>query len=177
MAGVPQSYAVRALRAADLKHLAAIEDSGGPQFRAVFGPGMHPVLTEPAASGWERDARPGFILVAAAEGEPPVGFVHVLELDGHAHLEQLSVRPEAQRQGVGSALVGAAMREARRDGHRRLSLCTYRDVAFNAPFYAGLGFEETTDLLGFQQELREHEAAIGRDADGARIVMSVALRP
>lgn len=177
MTAVPSSYAVRPLRAADLKHIAAIEDSGGPQFRAAFGQDMHPVLAEPAESGWERDAKPGFILVAAREGESPVGFVHVLELDGHAHLEQLSVRPEAQRQGVGTDLVRAAMREARRDGHRRLSLCTYRDVAFNGPFYATLGFEEATDLLPFQQRLREHEAEIGLDVDGPRIVMSVALRP
>jgi GNAT superfamily N-acetyltransferase len=106
-----------------------------------------------------------------------VGFVHVLELDGHAHLEQLSVRPEAQRQGVGTDLVRAAMHEARRDGHRWLSLCTYRDVAFNGPFYATLGFEESTDLLPFQQQLREHETEIGLDVDGPRIVMSVALRP
>ena len=177
MAGVPPSYAVRPLRAADLKHIAAIEDSGGGQFRAAFGPDMHPVLSEPADSGWERDDKPGFILVAAREGEPPVGFVHVLELDGHAHLEQLSVRPEAQRQGLGTDLVRAAMREARRDGHRQLSLCTYRDVPFNGPFYATLGFEELTDLLPFQQRLREHETDIGLDADGPRIVMSVALRP
>ncbi|WP_460715230.1 GNAT family N-acetyltransferase [Nocardioides dilutus] len=174
---MPPSYAVRPLRAADLKHIAAIEDSGAPQFRAAFGPDMHPVLTQPADSGWERDAKPGFILVAADGGEPPVGFVHVLELDGHAHLEQLSVRPEAQRQGVGAALVRAAMREARRDGHRQLSLCTYRDLPFNGPFYATLGFEEVADLLPFQQELREHESQIGLDADGVRIVMSVALRP
>lgn len=175
MGGVP--YAVRPLRAADLKHIAAIEESGGPQFRDAFGQDMHPVLSEPADSGWERDSKPGFLLVAARDGEPPVGFVHVLELDGHAHLEQLSVRPEAQRQGLGTDLVRAAMHEARRDGHRRLSLCTYRDVAFNGPFYATLGFEEITDLLSFQRALRERETEIGLDADGVRIVMSVALRP
>lgn len=172
-----QNHRVRYVRAADLKHIAAIEDSGGAQFRAAFGPDMHPVLSEPADSGWERDDKPGFLLVAARDGEPPVGFVHVLEIDGHAHLEQLSVRPEVQRQGVGSALVRAAMREARRDGHRHLSLCTYRDLAFNGPFYASLGFEEVTDLLPFQRRLREHETALGLDVDGARIVMSVALRP
>lgn len=177
MALVPPSYAVRPLRAADLKHIAAVEDSGAPQFRAAFGEDMHPVLTQPAESGWDRDTKPGFILVAAEEGEPPVGFAHVLELDGHAHLEQLSVRPEAQRQGIGTALVRAAMREARRDGHRQMSLCTYRDLAFNGPFYAALGFEEVADLLPFQRQIREHETEIGLDADGARIVMSVALRP
>ncbi|MBJ7359988.1 GNAT family N-acetyltransferase [Nocardioides sp.] len=169
------SFAVRPLRAADLKHIAAIEESGEPQFRAAFGADMHPVLSEPAASGWERDDRPGFILVAAEDGQPPVGFAHVLEIDGHAHLEQLSVRPEAQGQGVGTSLVRAAMREARRDGHRQLSLCTYRDLPFNGPFYATLGFQEVTDPLPFQRQLREHEAAIGLDDDGPRIVMSVAL--
>lgn len=50
-------------------------------------------------------------------------------------------------------------------------------MAFNGPFYATLGFEEATELLPFQQRLREHETEIGLDVDGPRIVMSVALRP
>jgi len=64
----------------------------------------------------------GVVLVwAPVEESPPVGFVHVLVIDGHAHLEQLSVLPERQRQGIGAALVRAAMAEARMQGFDRLS--------------------------------------------------------
>lgn len=167
-----ETPAVRHARAADLRHVAGIEDSGVGQFETLFGDAMAPALRTPAPSGAARVARPGFLLVA---GEPPVGFAHVLEIDDHAHLDQVSVRPDAQRQGVGAALVRAAMREARAEGHRRLSLCTYRDVPWNAPFYRSLGFTEVTDLLPFQRELREREAALGLAASGPRIVMSADL--
>ena len=163
---------VRHARAADLRHVAEIEDSADEQFEEYFGDAMVPALGAPAPSGAERAAKPGFLLVA---GEPPVGFVHVLELDGHAHLEQVSVRPDAQRRGIGAALVRAAMREARAVGHRELSLCTYRDVPWNGPYYRSLGFAEVTELKPFQARLREHEMALRLDAVGARMVMSIGL--
>ncbi len=175
MWGVATRYAVRPLRGADLKHVASIEASGGQQYQDLFGAELHPCLLAPPDSGWDRDAKNGVMLVAADGLHPPVGFAHLLEIDDHAHLEQLSVRPEAQRQGIGTALVHAAMREAWHLGHRNLSLCTYREVPFNGPFYSRLGFEEVVDLLPYQRLLREHERAIGLDVNGPRIVMSAAL--
>jgi GNAT superfamily N-acetyltransferase len=127
--------------------------------------------------GRQRAAEPGFLLVADTDEQgPPVGFVHVLVIDGHAHLEQLSVLPEHQRKGVGAALTRAAMAEARAQGFDRLSLCTYRDVPWNGPFYASLGFSEVTDLAPYEQRLREKERDLRLDVNGVRVVMSVALR-
>ncbi len=108
---------IRAARAADLRHVAPIEDAGGPQFEDHFGEDIEPILLSPATDGRQRDAEPGFLLVAAPDEQaPPVGFVHVLVIDGHAHLEQLSVLPDHQRQGIGAALTRAAMDEARARG-------------------------------------------------------------
>lgn len=170
---------VRHARAADLAHLGPIEDAGVPMFREHFGPGMNPVLEAPAADGRERAGKDGFLMVALAEDDgPPVGFVDVLVIDGHAHLEQISVLPSHQRQGIASQLVRSAMAEAAARGFDRMSLCTYRDVPWNGPFYAGLGFTEVdeTDLAPYQARIRTREREIGLDDDGVRIVMSVALR-
>jgi ribosomal protein S18 acetylase RimI-like enzyme len=168
---------VREARAADLARLAAIEDSGGAQFRDLFGEDIEPALVAPAIGGAERAAKPGFVLVAATDAQSPaIGFVHVLDLDGHAHLEQLSVLPEDQRRGIGAALTRAAMAEARAQGFDRLSLCTYRDVPWNGPFYRSLGFVEVADLAPYQQRLRDEERRLGLDVNGVRVVMSVALR-
>ena len=164
---------MRPARAADLQHIAPIEDAGGPQFRELFGDAIEPILLSPATDGRQRAGEPGFLLVA---GEPPVGFVHVLLIDGHAHLEQLSVRPEHQRRGIGAALTRAAMDEARAQGFDRLSLCTYRDVPWNGPFYRGLGFTEVTELAAYEQRLRDKERDLGLDVNGVRVVMSIALR-
>jgi ribosomal protein S18 acetylase RimI-like enzyme len=168
---------VRMARAADLRHIAPIEDAGGPQFRDHFGESIEPILLSPALDGRQRAAEPGFLLVAAPdEQSPPVGFVHVLEIDGHAHLEQLSVLPEHQRRGIGAELTRAAMAEARAQGFDRLSLCTYRDVPWNGPFYRSVGFAEVTDLAPYEQRLRQKERDLGLDINGVRVVMSVALR-
>ena len=175
MAGVE----VRHARAADLKHIGPIEDAGAPMFREHFGPDMNPVLEAKADDGWQRIEKDGFLMVATAEEAGPVGFVHVLVIDGHAHLEQISVVPDHARQGIGARLVRAAMDEARALGFRRMSLCTYRDVPWNGPFYAGLGFAEVdeADLAPYERQIREKERRIGLDEDGVRCVMSVALRP
>jgi GNAT superfamily N-acetyltransferase len=173
----PRTHRVRPARAADLGHLAAIEDAGAPQFAAYFGPAIHPVLLSPAPDGRQRAREPGFVLVAADdEQRPPVGFVHVLVIDGNAHLEQVSVLPERQGQGVGAALVRAAMAEARARGFDRLSLCTYRDVPWNGPFYRSLGFTEVIELAPYQGRLREKERELGLEVNGERCVMEVALR-
>jgi len=171
------NWRVRPARAADLRHLAPIEDAGGPQFAELFGEAIEPILLSPAMDGRQRAAEPGFVLVAAPEGEgAPIGFVHVLVIDGQAHLEQVSVHPDHQRRGIGRGLVEAAMAEARAQGFDRLSLCTYRDVPWNGPFYRALGFSEVTDLTAYQARLRQKERELGLDINGVRVVMSVALR-
>ena len=164
---------VREARAADLRHIAPIEDACGPQFEAHFGDAIEPILLAPASTGQWRASKPGFLLVA---GEPPVGFVHVLVIDGHAHLEQLAVLPAHQRRGIGAALTRAAMAEARAQGFDRLSLCTYRDVPWNGPFYRAVGFAEVADLAPYEARLRQKERELGLDINGVRVVMSVALR-
>lgn len=162
---------IRPARPSDLRHLAAIEDAGGPLFSELFGAAIAPVLLSPAPSGLDRDLEPGFILVAVSGGRV-VGFAHVTDHDGHAHLEQLSVLPEHGRRGIGSDLVEAALEEARWLGYDEMSLCTYRDVPWNGPFYARLGFVEVERLSAYQQRLHENERALGLDVNGVRIVMS-----
>ncbi|WP_370039331.1 GNAT family N-acetyltransferase, partial [Nocardioides sp.] len=89
-----------------------------------------------------------------------------------AHLEQLSVRlPEHGRRGVGTALVHAACEEARWAGHDSLTLCTYRDVPWNGPFYRRLGFSEDPAPPPHLARIRRHEQDLGLDRCGAREVL------
>ena len=171
-----RTHRVRHARAADLKMIAGIEDSGGPLFEEAFGDLTGDVLLSPAPSGGERLDAPGFLLVVGPVGDP-FGFAHVEIVDGFAHLGQVSVRPERMRQGYGAALVRESMREAWQLGYDRLSLTTYRDLPWNAPFYASLGFVEETRPEPFEQRARDQQVALGLDRHGPRIVMSVALRP
>jgi GNAT superfamily N-acetyltransferase len=115
-------------------------------------------------------SRAQLVLVAA---DPPVGYARMEVVDGRAHLEGLSVRPSSMRRGIGSALVRAICDEARAAGYTELTLCTFAEVPWNGPFYAGLGFIElpATELTPGLRELRAAELEIGLDAMGRRIVM------
>ncbi|GAT73475.1 GNAT family N-acetyltransferase [Microbacterium hydrocarbonoxydans] len=132
----------------------------------------------PAGEAIERLTQPGFVLLLE-EGGPtdrsPVGFVHVLDADGHAHLEQLSVVPAAGRRGHGRRLVEAALEEARGRGYTRMTLRTYAAISWNAPFYATCGFLESIPETPFQRQLVHTEAALGLDRYGRRVQMTVEL--
>lgn len=128
----------------------------------------------PSTTAAERRAAPGFTWVAVVGGEV-VGFVQVLEVDGAAHLEQVSVLPEVGGRGIGRRLVEAAVAEARRRGYREITLRTFADVAFNAPFYASCGFVESAPTTPFQVGLVAVEERLGLTSLGRRIQMTRAL--
>lgn len=133
----------------------------------------------------ERTTAPGFVLVAetpdaetrgdAAARPLVVGFVHVLDLDGHAHLEQLSVLPAFGRRGIGRRLIAAALAEARERGHTEITLRTYAEVPWNAPFYASCGFVVTEPDTPLHHELVRTEKALGLFAYGPRVQMTASL--
>lgn len=137
---------------------------------------LQPDAWHPAPTGESRAAMPGFVLVAElAETGELVGFVHVLEVDGVAHLEQLSVLPGHGRRGHGRALVDAAKATARERGHRRLTLRTYADVPWNAPFYAKAGFVEEEARSDFHRSLIDVEMRLDLERYGRRVQMGADL--
>ncbi|MEP7020406.1 MAG: GNAT family N-acetyltransferase [Pseudonocardiales bacterium] len=119
-----------------------------------------------------RDARAIFVA-----GRPAVAFVWVTEVDGVAHIEELAVIPGRMRQGLGSALVEAACDWAAGAGYPAITLTTFAQVAWNAPFYATRGFAVVEDLTPELTAVRDHERAVGLDAVGARVAMRRELNP
>jgi GNAT superfamily N-acetyltransferase len=75
-------------------------------------------------------------------GARPVGFVAACTLDGAGHVAELDVVPKHAGKKLGSRLIDAAADWARAKGCQLLTLTTYRDVPWNAPYYARLGFRE-----------------------------------
>ncbi|WP_344189088.1 GNAT family N-acetyltransferase [Pedococcus aerophilus] len=106
-----------------------------------------------------------------AEDDDVVGFAHVLDLDGHAHLEQIAVLPDRSRRGIGAVLLEEACRYAAEQGSAQVTLRTFRDVPWNAPFYARHGFEVLDPEPGWMQPLRDAEARIGLPQNGIRVAM------
>ncbi|MBB5133198.1 GNAT superfamily N-acetyltransferase [Thermocatellispora tengchongensis] len=95
-------------------------------------------------------------------GTPPEGFALLGEVDGRVHLEQLAVRPERMRRGIGGRLLAAVAEHAAASGSDGVTLTTYRDVSWNAPWYARHGYRvlprerwgpELTELVEREREL------------------------
>lgn len=80
--------------------------------------------------------------VAVLASGAPAGFAVAGPLGHGLHLRELSVDPAHGRRGLGTALVETVIAAAREQGFAGVSLTTFRDVPFNAPFYARLGFDE-----------------------------------
>ena len=109
--------------------------------------------------------------VVLATGEPPVGFASVGIVDGVAHLWQISVDPSVARRGLGTALVNSVCQWAREQGYGAVTLTSFRDVPWNGPFYAKLGFRPVERPSSGLAAIRQHEKDIGDDDLGPRIAM------
>src|SRR6266568_4857348 len=95
----------------------------------------------------------------------PVGYLLADLVDGAVHVEQVSVHPDAARQGIGRALIDHVARWAGRKGAEAVTLTTFRDVPWNASYYLRLGFRRLAEEeLGPQlRAVRRREAAQGLD--------------
>lgn len=155
----------------DLERIEAIENEADQLLIERIQPDRWP----PAPPGAARAAEQGYVLVAEDESGTLVGFAHVIETDGIAHLGQLSVSPQYGRRGYGRMLVEAAKDKSRRRGYARLTLRTYADVPWNAPFYARAGFAEEQASTPFHRGLINNEAQLGIDRYGRRVQMVFVL--
>ena len=97
---------------------------------------------ETREADFRRAKRDGLLWVAVSGLGAPVGFALVEILDGAAHLEEIDVHPSHGRRGIGSALVRAVCDWAGQSELPTVTLTTFRDIPWNAPFYARLGFRE-----------------------------------
>jgi GNAT superfamily N-acetyltransferase len=162
---------VRSAEPRDFSVIESIENAADELLIERFEPADWPR----ASSGADRATEPGFLLVAELGENEVAGFVHVLEAGDICHVEQLSVAPAYARQGVGRALLEAAQQLAGERGYRQISLRTYADVPWNAPFYTTAGFIEAEPETEFHRSLTGVDAALGLDAFGRRIHMVATL--
>jgi GNAT superfamily N-acetyltransferase len=153
---------IRVARRHELRRLGEIEEASDQLFTEV---GIGPFRDEAEPGHLERAA------IVLVSGDPPLGFASVEIVDGAAHLSQLSVLPAASRRGLGAALLTAVCDWAAAQGYRAVTLTTFRDVSWNGPFYARMGFQVVDDLTPQLAAIRDHEKAIGDDGFGPRVAM------
>jgi GNAT superfamily N-acetyltransferase len=167
-------YQIRLARAADVAALPGIERAAGELFR---GHVPEALLDDVFDEDEHEQARAEGRLWVAAHGETPVGFaVAELLAPGVAHLEEVDVLPAHHRRGLGARLVREVCAWAARGGHRELTLTTFRDLPWNMPFYARLGFVEVPPAELHPEVAAVFRAEAARGLDPARrVVMRRAL--
>jgi ribosomal protein S18 acetylase RimI-like enzyme len=109
----------------------------------------------------------GLCFVAVAGDGSPCGFIATQVLGSDLHIWELSVETNHQQRGLGRQLLVTAERAATSNGLRRLTLTTFRDLAWNGPFYKSCGFAEWPDVRSEPRlaALLDAEAQHGLDAD------------
>jgi ribosomal protein S18 acetylase RimI-like enzyme len=98
----------------------------------------HPVPTIAILAAYQRA---GHSWVAVDGTDQPLGFVLIKLVDGRAHIEQVSVLPAQARRRIGRDLIDHVAAWAAARGLPALSLTTFREVPWNAPYYERLGFD------------------------------------
>ena len=136
------SLVIRSGKKADIPALHEIERDAAQAYRTVG--------YDFCADGAVRDAEEhlrgiedGALFVSETDGVLS-GFILLWPVDGHAHIAEISVAERFQKQGAGRALIKAGEEWAREAGFEAMTLTTFTDVPWNAPFYRSIGYEDFT---------------------------------
>ncbi|MCC7106848.1 MAG: GNAT family N-acetyltransferase [Chloroflexi bacterium] len=136
-------YAIRPATPSDVAVLPDVERAAGLLFKTYPGDlGIPDEMYDSPNSveTFSAACLAGHLWVATASGGEIVGFALVVEIEGYAHLDELNVLPSHGRKGIGSALLTTVCAWAKDVGYSAVTLRTFRDVPWNAPFYRRLGF-------------------------------------
>ena len=88
----------------------------------------------------------------------PLGFALLTAEDDRAHLQEMNVHPNHQRQGLGRLILETVIVCASQRGHKTLTLTTFESLPWNAQFYQSVGFRKLSNnqlSTGRNQRLRE----------------------
>ena len=170
----PQGYAVSLAERKDVPLLNAIEVAAA----TIFPPGTLP-------DHMREDKLPEETLLAAQNRKMlwvaydarriPVGYLLLQIVENMPLLAQIDVHPRHGRKGLGKALIAAAAGQIRSLGFAALYLTTFSGIAWNAPFYAALGFIPLDEghSPNFLSNILEHERQCGMND---RIAMKLPLQ-
>ena len=148
---------IRPAREDDLPRLRAIERAAG---RAFAGLGMAAIAEDepPSAETLRAYRAAGRLWV---HGDPATAYLMAEPVDGSLHIEQVSVHPDHAGRRIGRDLIEHVAALA----GTPVTLTTFADVPWNAPYYERLGFRRLADaeLTDGLRRIRRREAELGLD--------------
>lgn len=155
---------IRQATEADLPVLQDIERSAGQVFRSV---GMADIANDepPSLAELQRYRETRMAWVSVDGEDRPVAYMIAEMVDENLHIEQISVHSSYARRGIGRELLEHVASWAIARGIPALTLTTFTEIPWNAPYYERCGFRAITDAQSGPElrDIRKAEAARGLD--------------
>jgi ribosomal protein S18 acetylase RimI-like enzyme len=166
------TFTIRKPRSSDIPALEQVERSAAELFRTVNldflveNPTVDPYLLVAMANA-------NHLWIAADKFDQPIGFVGGEYLDGSFHIVEISVAKPFQGMGIGHSLMATMVEQIRREGYRTMTLTTFRDLPWSAPWYSRMGFFEVNahEMGKTFEEILEIEAKHGLDINSRCIMV------
>ncbi|MBE9079077.1 GNAT family N-acetyltransferase [Romeria aff. gracilis LEGE 07310] len=177
MRTVESGYVIRSAVIEELALLSHIEQSAAALFLDTLYSFLANAEPLPLDFVWQR-FQAGQVWVAVDRHDAVVGYAMTREVDSTIYLQQIDVEPKHSQRGIGSALVNEVCSWARFNGYSVVSLSTFRDIPWNAPFYSKLGFRilNEFEITASFQEIRFQEIEAGLPI-AERVIMFCKLLP
>ncbi len=141
-------WSLRLARVEDAESYSRVEDDAAQLLANEPSLAGTPIPPSRSADDYRTMIRQRHCLTAISAGQV-VGFAAARRIGREVHLHELSVATAFQRQRIGATLLGALKIDCRNAGIRAITLHTYRDIAWNAPFYERQGFVIVDDLAAY----------------------------
>jgi putative acetyltransferase len=166
------AFVIRPAQVSDVAALHVIEHDAARRYDSHDGTRFCTALPNRTDDEHRHAQEHGLAMLSEIAGVP-TGFILVVPVDGRAHILELAVALAQQGRGHGRALIAAAEAWAAGQGFQEMTLTTFRDVDWNAPFYARLGY----DIVDVTPDRPELDALIADEIEaGVHRASRVAMR-
>ncbi len=158
---LPDGYRLRRAKANELERLQDVDVLASALFAPLGLIDEDPADPQPVPYNALKFAwKQKMLFTMEHRNDGPVGFAMAARRYPDLYLDQISVNPSHGRMGLGRALVGRVIEAADRLRCGGVVLSTFRDVSWNAPFYAKLGFKQIADAdkLDWMLDLEERQS-------------------
>ncbi len=134
-------HQIRRSRVSDAELFPGIEHSAGLAFREIPALAWVADGDDLPSSFHRRLILEGMSWTAVDDLNLPIGFLSAEMFCDELHIWELSVHIDWQRGGIGRQLIACAVEDATAKNLASITLTTFIDVPWNAPYYSRLGFQ------------------------------------
>ena len=157
MSDLPEGYFITAADLDDIPALISVDKAASALFEPTGLLNPDALADHVPADVLETEIPNGNVFVARNQHSWAVGFALIRLRGSGLYLDQVSVHPDHGQKGLGRALVIRTLTAAEARKLPHVSLSTFRDLPWNGPFYASMGFREIPgdQLEPYMKEIEE----------------------